>query len=536
MTHEFDLLIRNGRIVDGAGNPYYTADIGISGGKIARIRKNMDPASAGRVIDASGSVVCPGFFDTHSHDDVYLLVSPQCEDKVLQGVTTDVIGNCGHTPVPLTEEHRAEITEALKVMSGQRVSAVDLDVKTFADYLRKLEGLDPGINVVPLVGHSTVRTAVMGMANRAPSDAELNRMKSLVAGAMEDGAFGLSTGLIYAPGNYARTEEIIELTKVAAGFNGMYATHMRSEGDQEFAAIAEAIRIGEEAGVPVHIAHHKVVGKSNWGNSVKTLGMMAEARARGVEVTCDQYPYRAGSTYLAAVLPPAVLAGGPEVSLRKMKDASFRAEVVQMIEKGDQTGWENLIRGAGFDGLMISVSKHEKYVGKTVADIAKMENKNPYDVIFDLVAEESIGVIVILFMMGEEDVVRIMRNPWTMIGSDGIPGFGVNKVHPRMSGTFPRVLGKYVREDGVLTLEDAIRKMTSLSAQTFGVQNKGLLKEGFDADIVVFDPATIIDTATYEEPNQGPKGIHYVLVNGEVAADHGKITGATSGKVLRRQD
>jgi N-acyl-D-aspartate/D-glutamate deacylase len=221
------------------------------------------------------------------------------------------------------------------------------------------------------------------------------------------------------------------------------------------------------------------------------------------------------------------------VYLRKLRDPAYRAEVIRWVEAGDQTGWENLIRGAGFDGLMISVSGHGEYVGRTVADIARMEKKDPYDVIFDLVVEEGIAAVVILFMMSEEDVVRIMRNPWTMIGSDGIPGFGVNKVHPRMTGTFPRVLGKYVREDGVLTLEEAIRKMTSLPSQTFGVQGKGLLKEGFDADIVVFDPETVIDRSTYEEPNQGPVGIDYVLVNGEVAADHGKITGATSGKVLR---
>lgn len=534
MSHEFDLLIRNGQIVDGAGNPFYRADVAVRKGKITRIRKGIEPSAAARVIDASGSVVCPGFFDTHSHDDVYLLVAPHCEDKVLQGVTTDVIGNCGNTPVPLTEEHRLEITETLKVISGQHVSDGHLNFSTFREYLEKLENLKPGINVLPLVGHSTVRAAVMGMANRAPSDDELKSMKSLTADAMEGGAFGLSTGLIYAPGNYARTEEIIELARVASRFNGIYATHMRSEGDEELAAIAEALRISEEAGLPVHIAHHKVVGKANWGNSVKTLGMMAEARARGMQVTCDQYPYRAGSTYLAAVLPPAALAGGTKVSLPKMKDPAFRAEIVEMIEKGNQPGWESPIKGAGFDGLMISVSKHRDYVGKTVADIAKMGKKNPYDVIFDLLAEESTGVIVILFGMDEEDVVRIMQNPWTMIGSDGIPGFGVNKVHPRMMGTFPRVLGKYVREDAVLTLEEAIRKMTSLPAQTFGVQSKGLLKEGFDADIVIFDPATIIDTATYEEPNQRPKGIHYVLVNGEVAAEHGRITGATSGKVMRR--
>jgi len=533
MPPEFDILIKSGQILDGTGNPWYAADVGIQGGRITRIQKEIDPQFARRVIDAHGLTVCPGFIDTHSHDDVYLLVNPRCDEKILQGVTTNVIGNCGISVSPLSNEHSAEMTSFLAVMCGQQVSTEVLNLRTFGDYLTNLETLKPGMNVLPLVGHSTVRIAAMGAANRVPSENELKEMKAHVARAMEEGAFGLSTGLIYAPSNYARTEEIVELAKAAGRFHGIYTTHMRSEGDAEPAAIAEAVRIGQEGGMPIHISHHKVLGKQNWGKSVDTLKMMAEARDRGVEVTCDQYPYRAGSTFLAAVLPPAVLAGGPEVFTAKLKDRSFRAQVVETIERGSEAGWENLIKGAGFEGLMISVSRHEAYVGKSISDIARMENKSPYDVIFDLVVEESLGCIIILFMMDEADIIRIMRNPWTMIGTDGIPGFGVKKVHPRMSGTFPRILGRYVREQGVLTIEEAIRKMTSLSAQTFGVRGKGILKEGFDADVVIFDPATILDQATYEEPNQGPVGIRYVLVNGEIAAQDGKVTGATSGKVLR---
>jgi len=534
MNQQFDLLIKNGRLIDGTGNPYYKADIGITNGRIGCIGRDIDPKGAQRVIDAHDLIVAPGFFDAHSHDDLYLLVNPTCDEKVLQGATTTIIGNCGFSAAPISEEFRADMRDALAIIGAQHIPKEDLGNHSFDDFLRGLESKKPGINVIPLVGHSTVRTAVVGSANRAPTDSELKRMKEFVVGAMKEGAFGISTGLIYAPGNYAKTGEIIELAKAASKFNGIYATHLRSESDSVIPAIAEAIVIGEEANLPIHISHHKVAGKDNWGKSVETLKMMAEARARGLEVTCDQYPYRAGSTFLAALLPPNILAGGPEVFSKKLKDPRIRDAVVEEIKKDKGGRWENLIKRSGFDNIVIALSlNHHDYIGKSIAGIAKIENKNPYDVILDLVVEEKRGTIAILFSMDEEDIQRIMKNPLTMIGTDGIPGFGTGKVHPRLTGTFPRILGRYVREEGILGLEEAIRKMTSFPARTFGVKQKGLLMEGFDADIVIFNPSTIIDKSTYEDPQKKPQGINYVLVNGEIAVENGHVTGATSGKILR---
>lgn len=537
MTQKFDLLIRNGNLIDGTGNPYYKADIGIINGQIAHIGKNINPIGTERIIDANGSVVSPGFFDAHSHDELSLLINPRCDEKILQGVTTNVICNCGFSPAPISEEHRKDIDDSLKSRGGELVKEELKEIYSFDDYLRKLEAVKPGINILPLVGHSTVRIAVMGSANRAPTDFELSKMKQLVANAMEEGAIGMSTGLILVPGTYAESEEIIELSKVVSKFNGIYTSHIRSEGDFEIPAITEAIRVGKVANVPVQISHHKVMGKQNWGKSTETLKMMGEARAKGVEITCDQYPYDAGSTRLAVVLPPEILADGPEVYSRKLRNPKVREALIAEIEKGKEVQWDNFIRGTGFENIFIAVSpNHHNYIGRSISEIADKERKNPYDLIFDLVAEEKQGVIAIFFMMHDDDIERIMRSPLTMIGTDGIPGFGVNRVHPRITGTFPRVLGRYVREKGVLGIEEAIRKMTSLPAQTFKVKRKGLLQEGFDADIVIFDPEKILDRSSYDEPQQKPEGISYVLVNGEIAVENGEVTGASSGKVLRHKN
>lgn len=531
---KYELIIQKGRIIDGTGNPYYVADIAVKDGKIIRIHKALEPSDARHVISAEGLAVSPGFFDTHSHDDLYLLTHPACSEKIAQGVTTVVIGNCGFSVTPISEDHRSEIEDAFKVMGGEHVSKEKLRLNAFSDYLESLNGSNIGINVIPLVGHSTVRTAVMGSTDRTPTRAEMKQMKVAIADAMTQGAFGLSTGLIYAPGSYAETDEIISLCKTVAENNGIYTSHIRSEGDALIPAVAEAIHIGKKAGIPVHISHHKAMGRNNWGKSAETLKMIEQARLEGIEVTCDQYPYTAASTFLAAAIPPRFLAGGPEKLSRTLKDAKTREAVRQEIETGGDNGWENLIGAAGFDAIVItSSSNHLQYTGKSIADVALMENKDPYDVIFDLVSEETRGIVVVLFLMDDPDLENIMRAPFTMVGTDGVPAFGANKTHPRLTGTFPRVLGRYVRERKILTLEEAVRKMTSLPVQTFGVWEKGLLKEGFDADMVVFDPENITDRSTYEEPFRKPEGIHWVLVNGVIAVENGEIVESGSGEVLR---
>jgi N-acyl-D-amino-acid deacylase len=535
MAETYDLIIKNGRIIDGTGNCWFQADIGIVGNQIAAISRTADGMEATRVLDAAGMVVCPGFIDTHSHDDAYVLIDPQCSQKVVQGVTTDVIGNCGFSLAPLSDAHCNDFRAASALMGGDNLGDDFWSLRAFAHYLERLDAAELGINIVPLVGHGTIRIAAIGYENRAPSESEMAQMKQMTEEAMQAGAYGISTGLIYVPANYARTEEVIELARVAAKYNGIYATHMRSEGDHEMEAIAETLKIARQAGLAAHIAHHKVAGRKNWGNSQLTLKTFAEARAEGLVVTWDQYPYRAGSTFLPAALPPHIQAQGARQFAEKLKDPAVRRQIRQEIESSEDQPWENLIGGAGFENIVISAApRHPDFIGKSIAAIAEMTDKDPFDIYFDLVVEEQMEAGIVIFMMDDDDIERILKDPATMIGSDGVPAFGSAKPHPRMTGTFPRILGRYVREKGVITLEEAIRKMTSLPAQTFGLFKKGVLRPGMDADLVVFDPNAVIDKATFEDPSQPPAGIRWVVVNGAVAVEDGKIAGATTGKVLRR--
>jgi len=531
----FDVIIRKGRVIDGAGNPWFLADVGVKDGKILKIG-NLKSEDAERMIDAEGCIVGPGFIDMHSHSDFTPLINPYMESKVRQGVTTEVIGNCGFSAAPLNDFLRQEILETSPLL---REANVELDWSTMDEYMDRVERNGVSLNVAPLVGHGNLRSLVLQFERRKPREKELEEMKRILTRAMEERAFGMSTGLIYPPGCYADTEEIVELCKVVTRFGGLYSSHIRGEEIQLLKSVKEAIEIGEKAGVPVEISHHKAAGKRNWGRVRDSLKMIREARSRGVDVTCDVYPYVAGSFGLDSLLPPHAHEGGVEKLVDRLRSREVREKLKEemMIGVGE---WHGVAEVLGWENIMIAYCKgHPEYEGKRISEITKEKNLDPFDFIFDLIVEEMASVSVVLFSMSEDDVRTVLKSPFSMIGSDssaratyGILSAG--KPHPRAYGTFPRVLGKYVREEKILTLQEAIRKMTSFPAQKLGLKDRGLIREGLWADIVIFDSDRIIDEATFVDPHRYPEGIEYVIMNGKIVIEKGEHTKETLGKVLRR--
>lgn len=526
-----NLVIKNGKVVDGSGNPWFEADVGIADGKIVQVGQNIDAGCAANVIDASGLMVSPGFIDMHGHDDCVPFYDPFNKPKLLQGVTTVVSGNCGTSPFPVN----FATANILKRYLSTLVNKVEFDWNTFGQFIQRLSSIALGINFAYLVGHGSIRIAVMGMENREPAPAELEKMKDLLAQCLAEGAYGFSTGLIYPPGVFATTREIIELGKVVAEYSGIYVTHMRDEGDRILEAMDEAFRVGKEAGIPVHISHHKVAGIRNWGRSAETLRKIEQAREDGLDVTADAYPYTAGSSFLAALLPPWVHDGGEEKLIERLKSKEQRVEIRRFIE--ERTDWQNFMKQVkGWDSVLIThTAKNKELEGKTLLEVADELGKDPFDTLFDIVAEEGYQAFMVIFMMDEQDVERIISHPYVCIGTDGTSDTGAGLPHPREYATFPRVLGTYVRERRLMTVEEAVRKMTSLPAQRCGFSSKGLLREGFDADITIFNPVTVAADATYQNPRTGVKGIEYVIVGGTVAVSQGKLTGTKAGKVLLRR-
>lgn len=497
----YDLVITNARVVDGTGNPWFRADVAIKSGRIARVGR-VAAGEARRVIDARGQIVAPGFIDVHTHvENIY--EQPDAENFVRMGVTTLVTGNCGG-------------------------SALDV-----GKFLGRANDTHVAVNLATLVGHNTVRRAVFGEADRRPTPEELEKMKALVERAMQDGAVGLSTGLYYVPGAYAKTDEVVELAKIAARYGGVYATHMRDEGGAVADSIRESIEIGERAGLPVEISHFKISTKRLWGQSNMTLGLVRDARRRGLSVTVDQYAYTASSTSLDSRLPDWVEEGGREEGKKRIADPAQHARILSEMK--------NSLKKSGFKDFSYAsvasyATKHE-YDGKNILEITKLaRGKMDIDSQVEQILEmySAGGAAMVYHSMGEEDVRRIMREPFTMIASDsGVRKFGEGVPHPRGYGNNARVLGEYVRSLGLISLEDAVRKMTSLPAQTFGLRDRGMLREGMAADLVIFDDAAVSDPATFDKPHQYAVGFSYVLVNGEVVLDSGRMTGARPGAALR---
>lgn len=527
----FDLLIEGGRVVDGTGSPWYAADVGVTDGRIAAVG-DLEGREARRVIEAQGMVVSPGFVDMHTHSEYSLLDDGRALSKIRQGVTTEVVGESS-SPAP-----RRSGMEL-----GRGAGSVEADWTTMAGYYERLESDGVSVNVVSYVGADQLRRYVVGEEHREPTAEELEKMKRLLAEAMEDGAAGLSNAL-ETPGQskpspaVPDTEQLVELARVVGRYGGVYATHLRDQGPRLRESIEEAAEIGERAGVPVEVFHLKAAGYPNRGKMDVALDAIAAARERGVDIAADQYPYIAAAHGLAIEVPRWVHEGGRDRFLDRLRDPELRPRIKRQVREYMTTKYYNERAGTrGFDAVRVSSvrTNPEKYVGKTIGQIAREADKDPATLVLDLLIEQKGDVGVVMFYMSEEDVRRAMQSSLVSVCSDGravSPTFG-GKPHPRYYGSFPRILAKYVRREGVLSLEEAIRKMTAMPAQRMGLLERGLVREGMWADLVIFDPERIEDRATFDQPHQFPRGIPYVIVNGEVVIDEGAHTGTFPGRALR---
>ena len=527
-----DILIVNGLVIDGSGAPRRAGDVAIQGDRIVALGPAVS-VQAETVIDAAGCVVTPGFVDMHSHADFTLPILPTADSLVHQGITTVVVGQCGMTPAPLLEGTRAQ------VLAAQRSDDAPLPWdrwSTFGSYLDTLRDIGLSLNVVPLVGQGMVRQAVMGFTAAAPTEGQMALMQAEVVRAMDEGAVGLSTGLIYPPGSYASTEELIAITRPVGERDGLYFSHIRGEGSGLLGSVAEAVRIGRETGAAVQISHFKAAGRQNWSLAVQALEEIDRARAEGLDVSADMYPYIAGSTSLVSVLPQWAQEGGKDATLARLADPGTRRRM-----SADMSSLDG-VRGAEFGKILIAGSPRERsYEGHYVTDLADKAGKSPHDWTFDALLQTELQIQMITFYGCEDNLRMQIQHPAMMVGTDasavategpmskGLP-------HPRHYSTFPRILGRFVREEQVLSLEEAIRKMTGLPAEKLRWTDRGLLKEGYRADLVVFDPDTIIDRATFQAPHQYPLGIRHVIVNGKPVVYNGSHTQARPGSVLGRGD
>ena len=526
----FDLLIKGATVVDGTGAKPWVGDVAIENGRFAALDHRIE-TDARRVIPAGGYVLAPGFIDIHCHSDFAIFDTPLSESKLKQGVTLDVLGNCGDSLAPLEGVARSSIRAA----SDSDVVSWDhpLDWSAYGEYIRTIEETGVSMNVMGLVGHGTLRLAAMGHSDAFPTVEQMHHMKSLLARSLDEGAAGMSTGLIYAPGCFAATQELIELAGVAGRKGGFYASHIRNEAEGIITALEEVIRIGREGRVPVHVSHLKVAGTKNWHLWETVVKKLEKARADGIDITCDVYPYFHSCTTMLALLPPWSLEGGVPSLILRLQDPLQRRQIIADIKDGIP-GWENMYLNSGWQKITVSSvqrAENKEVEGKTIAAIAADRLVDPFDLVLDLVESENGVVSIISESMNEENMVRFLGLPFAMVGSDGSPSQG--RPHPRLYGTFPRVFRRIVRELGALSLEAAVHKMSGQTARRLGLQEAGIIRRGLLADAVIFDPLTFGDTATYDHPQSFPLGLQATIVNGEVVIDGDKHTGVKPGRFYR---
>jgi N-acyl-D-amino-acid deacylase len=523
-----DLVLSGGTVVDGSGAPGFPAEVGIAGDRIVAIG---DGLQGRQKLDCAGQVIAPGFIDAHSHSDLRILAEPALPMKLRQGITLEVLGQDGISVAPVRPEERAASRQRLSGLLGD--FGVDWDWSTVAEYLRRIEAARPAQDVAYLAPHGALRQWVMGGGDREAGPEELAALQQALRDALKEGACGLSTGLIYPPCCYADTAELVALGQVLAPGGQPFVVHLRSESDHLLDAAQEMVRVADESGCAVHISHLKIAGAENWKDAESLLAIFEEAQGRGRRITADQYPYAAGSTLLSAVLPPWTHDGGLEPALSRLRDPRARAAMREAMTASGPSDWDNFWRWTGPAGIVIAdipSGRHPEAVGRSLAEAAHRWGKDPVEAAFDLLLEERLGVAMISMSQDEPLVERLLTLPWACVGSDGLLG---GRPHPRAFGSYPRILGRYVREKGILSLEEAARKMTSQAALAFGFQDCGWVRQGLRANLVVFDPQTVADRASFEDPLQFPVGIRDVLVGGEAVVRDGEITGARPGRVLR---
>lgn len=531
-----DLAIMDGKVVDGTGRGAFQADVGIQGDRIVKIGK-IQKGEAAKEIGVQGEVICPGFIDTHSHSDLMALAEPALLPKLMQGITTELLGQDGIGAAPMRPERSQGWRQYLSGLSGD--PPISWDWQGIAEYAQRIGQARTGLNEVILVPHGNVRLVVMGMENIPATEIQIQAMEEEIQKGMAEGGVGVSLGMIYTPCTFAQPDELVRVFRASARMGGFLVVHTRSGGDRVLEATEEIIELARKAEIPLHISHFKASGKRNWPKMQQALDMLDRAHQEGMDITFDIYPYTAGSTMFLAILPPWVLEGGMAKMLERLRDPAIRNQIRQQFvnpppKDPKAPGWENHVNLIGWENIMISSvhsEKNQEWVGRYVSDIARALKKDPAEAAFDILLEEEGRVGMISFLMAEENVVLGMKHPLAMICTDGLLG---GKPHPRVYGTYPRILGRYVRERNDFSLEEAIGKMTLMPARRLGLKDRGVVSEGMAADLVVFDPKTVLDRATYENPRQYPAGIRHVWVNGIHSVADGQFTGQRGGKVLKK--